>query len=471
MGGIVAYGAYVPYHRLERSAIGATLGSGGGQGTRAVASYDEDTTSMGVEAARIALADLSGGAGVERLYFATASPAYLDKTNAAAIHAALGLSPEAAAFDMGGAVRSGVGAFWAGAEARVPTVVVLSDIRVGLPGGSDERDGGDGAAAFLFDGDGDVPVLAEVVGEAVRSAEFIDRWRLPGDAVSRVWEERFGETVYLPLARGAFADALERAGLGPKDVDHLVVTGVHPRAVRSAAALTGVPAEAVVDDLTSVIGNTGTAHPGLVLADVLDRAGAGELIALLVLADGASVVLLRTTEALVSRRAARSVADQIAAGRPGLSYATFLSWRGFLPRQPPRRPDPRGPSAPAAYRSLHWKLAFTGSRCRTCAMVYLPPRRACASCGTIDEMDPAPLADVTGTVATFTIDELAYTPSPPLVGAVVDFDGGGRLRCQLTDVDPDELRVGDRVEMTFRRIVTAEGIHNYFWKARPRRHA
>ena len=24
-----------------------------------------------------------------------------------------------------------------------------------------------------------------------------------------------------------------------------------------------------------------------------------------------------------------------------------------------------------------------------------------------------------------------------------------------------------RVEMTFRRLFTADGIHNYFWKARP----
>ena len=34
MPGIVAYGAYVPYYRLQRGAIGAALGSGGGKGTR-----------------------------------------------------------------------------------------------------------------------------------------------------------------------------------------------------------------------------------------------------------------------------------------------------------------------------------------------------------------------------------------------------------------------------------------------------
>lgn len=84
-------------------------------------------------------------------------------------------------------------------------------------------------------------------------------------------------------------------------------------------------------------------------------------------------------------------------------------------------------------------------------------------------MSPAPMADVPATVTTYTIDRLAYSPSPPLVGAVLDFDGGGRFRCQLTDVSPDAVAVGDRVEMTFRRMSTARGIHNYFWKGRPAR--
>ena len=46
------------------------------------------------------------------------------------------------------------------------------------------------------------------------------------------------------------------------------------------------------------------------------------------------------------------------------------------------------------------------------------------------------------------------------------------LEAQLagaTDVDVADVAVGTRVEMTFRRLSTADGIHNYFWKARPAR--
>src|ERR671939_456635 len=101
-GGLIGYGAYVPYHRLERSRIRGSLGSGGGRGTRAVASYDEDATSMAVEASRIALAGLADRKAVRQLFFATASPPYLDKTNATAIHAALALPDDALAVDMVG---------------------------------------------------------------------------------------------------------------------------------------------------------------------------------------------------------------------------------------------------------------------------------------------------------------------------------------------------------------------------------
>jgi uncharacterized OB-fold protein len=79
------------------------------------------------------------------------------------------------------------------------------------------------------------------------------------------------------------------------------------------------------------------------------------------------------------------------------------------------------------------------------------------------------MGSVAGTIVTFTVDRLAYSQSPPVVFAVVDFDGGGRLPIELTDVDEDEIRVGGRVEPTFRRLFTADGVHNYFWKARPLR--
>src|SRR6202171_3634631 len=116
MPGLIAYGAYVPYHRLKRAEIAAVLGEGGGEGSRSVASCDEHPRSMAVEAGRHALRGLPHGVAPDRLLFATANPPYLDKTNANVVHAALDLSPRALAVDVGGWVPSGVGALLLAAE-------------------------------------------------------------------------------------------------------------------------------------------------------------------------------------------------------------------------------------------------------------------------------------------------------------------------------------------------------------------
>lgn len=468
MRGIISYGAYVPYHRLDRKAITEALGSGGGRGFRAVANYDEDTTSMGVEAGRAALASAPDGMRPGSLYFATADPAYLDKTNATAIHAALALDPSVFAADMAGAVRSGAGAFKAALDAREPALAVLSDIRTGLSGSGDETNGGDGAAAFVL---GEGPqVIAEYLGGASMTAEFLDRWRIPGQRASLGWEERFGEFVYVPLAKQALADGLKRTETTAEHLDSLVVTGVSPRAARSVIASAGVRKEAIADDLSATIGNAGTAQLGLMLANVLDGAQPNQLIAVLLLADGADMLLFRTTDAISNYRRGTTVAEQIASSRP-VSYNAFLTWREFLVREGPRRPDPDRPGAPPSFRDEDWKFGFSASRCNACGFRHLPPARVCLNCHAVDQMSHERIADLKATVATYTVDRLAFSPAPPLVAAVIDFDGGGRFNAELTDVDPDAIGIGDRVEMTFRRLYTAQNIHNYFWKARPVRKA
>ena len=468
MNGIVGYGVYVPYWRLDRKAIAEALGVSAGKGTRAVASYDEDTTSMAVEAARATLRAAPGVAPAA-VYFATAAPGYLDKTNATAIHAALTLDGSAAAFDMVGSVRSGAGALRAAVDAGRPTLAVLSDIRTGLPAGGDERDGGDGAVAFLCAPEqAGRPVLAGPVAHASATAEFLERWRLPGDTASRQWEERFGEHALVPLAEAAITEALKQAGVTIHQIGRLAVTGPHGRAAKRAAAAVGAKPESVADDLTGTIGHTGTAHAGLLLADALDRATPDQLILVVSLADGADATVWRATDAIAAGRPAVPVAKLIAGGGR-VSYASFLTWRGFLDREPPRRPDPQKPAAPPSLRAEAWKFGFIGSRCQACGVRHLPPQRVCLKCHAVDRMAEIPMADVPATIATFTVDRLAYSLSPPVVVVVIDFEGGGRFQCELTDVDPGAVRIGDRVEMTFRRLITAESVHNYFWKARPPR--
>jgi len=467
--GIVSAGAYVPRARLRRSEVAEFLGSGGGKGARAVASHDEDTTTMGVEAARTALR-AAPAAAVDALWFATASPAYLDKTNATAVHAALRLPADVPALDFGGALRSGIGALSSSLRSATTTLVVMADQRDGLPGGADESAGGDAAAALVLGEDSPgAPVVAQFLGGASATDEFLDRWRAPGEHRSKAWEERFGETRYLPLGLDVWVRALKAAGIEAGEVDHLVVTGMHSRASKalvSRLGKLGLHPDVAADDLSGSVGQAGTAHPGLVLASVLETAGPGETVVVLHLADGADGLVFRTTDAISDWSPVRTVAAQIESGA-ALPYGKFLAWRGMLNPEPPRRPEPQRVSAPAAWRSEDWKFGFVGSRDRTSGALHMPPARVSMKGGAVDDMEPAAMADLIGTVVTFTVDRLAYSPSPPIVFAVVDFEGGGRFPLELTDVDAEAVHIGDRVEMTFRRLFSADGIHDYFWKGRP----
>jgi hydroxymethylglutaryl-CoA synthase len=434
---LIGYAAYLPRYRLSSK--------------RVVASFDEDSTTMGFTAAAAAV---EGHSAPRNVYFATSTPAYADKTNATAIHAAMGLPSDAFVADLCGTGRSAIAA-WRLAAAN-GGLAVTADVRVGRPGSSDEKLGGDGAAALLF---GDGPAIAEIVASRSLTTEFLDRWRSPTSLTGEQWEERFGAEQYSELIRAGADRVLDDAGVA--GADHVVLACPNTAIVKRVAALV----KGLKSVTTSPIGFAGAADATIALCAVLDTAGAGETILVLSAVDGCDAVLLRTTDELLRSRQSRPVSEQRVGGL-SVNHLTYLSWRGLVELEPPRRPEPDRPAAPPSARAVGWKFGLTGSRCGMCGFVHLPPMSVCRGCGANEAMAPIPVAGLAGSVATYTIDHLAYSPSPPVVQAVVDVDGGGRCTLEVADAEPDKLRVGARVDFTFRRLFTAGAVHDYFWKAR-----
>jgi len=455
MAGIVRYSSYVPEFRLERGDIAAALGQKA-KGARTVAAYDQDTTTLAVEAA---LSFAPSCRTANSLWFATTAPAYVDKVNATAIHAALQLRSDIAAVDLGTSVRGGATAL--AAAARDGGLAVLADTRGGHVGGADERGGGDASAAFLF---GDDDVAAELVATASVTAEFLDRWRDRSDSGSSVWEERFGEERYLELLEQLLAQLCAR-GVNPTSVSRFAVASPNGRAVRSANKLLSGWTQTQAADARGldVLGNVGAAQPGLLLADLLDSADEGDTLLLVSLADGADAIVLRATAKLNAAKS-RTLREQLDGGT-SISYAQYLVWKGRVQGERPRRPDPDRPSAPYSWRNRDYKLALRGGRCRSCGAVAYPVPAVCHKCRE-KSFETVSAIGQRARVVTTTVDHLAFSPSPPLVSAVVSFEAGGRIQCELTDVRSAPL-VGDEVVPTFRRGATVDGIHNYIWKARP----
>ncbi|MEX0767806.1 MAG: OB-fold domain-containing protein [Microthrixaceae bacterium] len=475
MRGIISAAGYLPHWRLQREAITEVLGTSAGKGQRSVASYDEDSLTMAVEAGRHAIA-AARTTSPTALWFCTTSPTYAEKTNATIAHAALRLGPDVLAADAGSGLRGPSATLRSALYSTDPAVLLLAaDVRTGPAGSVDEKDGGDAAAALLIGEDSagsGSSVIAEFLGSGSATREFLDRWRSPGELRTRSWEDRFGEQRYAELAGQAWKAALKNAGVEVEQLSRVALVGPRPRACAALAKQLGAAGVEVIDSLASTVGFTGAAHPFLLLTSLIEQSEPGQVIAMLSMADGADAFIFRVTEAMTQAMSSASetavtVAEQVMNADNTLLYSKYLSWRQVLPMQPPNRPEPARMSAAAAERRLDWKYGFVGSRDRESSALHLPPARVSFVGGNLDDMDPAPMADVAATIATFTVDSLAYSPSPPVVFAVCDFDGGGRLPVELTDVRAAEVSIGMKVEMTFRRLNTSDEIANYFWKARP----
>ena len=88
-------------------------------------------------------------------------------------------------------------------------------------------------------------------------------------------------------------------------------------------------------------------------------------------------------------------------------------------------------------------------------------------CQTKDQFDPYTFYDKPAKVFSFSHDYVVQSVDPPTTVTFVDFEGGGRLMCDMTDRDPADIVVGMPLEMSFRKLYYVGGIYNYWWKCQP----
>jgi len=118
------------------------------------------------------------------------------------------------------------------------------------------------------------------------------------------------------------------------------------------------------------------------------------------------------------------------------------------------------------WREHKQNLKLYASKCKVCSFIQYPQRRVCLNCGTKDKMEDFKLSR-RGKIFTYTVEHLFPSLDPPLVMAVVDLEGGGRIFLQMTDCNPETVRIGMPVELTFRILHESGGFYNYYWKCRP----
>ena len=472
--GILAAGAYIPRLRLQRKAIvdaNRWFAPGLlslGKGERAICNWDEDSITMAVEAARDATIGRDRSE-IKYVYFASTTFPFLDRLNAGVVAEALSLPDDLAALDVASTQRCATSALAQALRGTETAIVIAADHRRTRAASSIELTAGDGAAALVV---GEGEPIAQLLARARSTVDFVDHFRTVESEYDYQWEERWiRDAGYMTIVPPVIARCLDEAALKASDVTHFCMPAMVPRVVGAVARAAGILEAAIVDNLTAVCGDTGAAHPLLMLVTVLERARPGDRILVVGFGQGADALLFECTrEIAVSGRLGS--AGYLARRREETNYPKFLAFNDLIEIERGMRSetDKQTPLS-SLWRNRDTVTGMIGGQCTVCGTIQFPITRVCVNpnCNGVDTQEPHPFAGKTGRVNSFTADRLTYSPDPPACYGMVQFDEGGRWMMDFTDVEADRLEVGMRMRMMFRikDIDAQRGFRRYFWKAAP----
>ncbi len=469
--GIIGVGGYLPRLRLDRAAVAAAhrwMAPGlksNAKGTRSMINWDEDVLTMAVEAGRSVLGRFPVGS-VGNLTLASTTLPFADRLNASVLAAALGLDAQLSSMDAAGSLRCGSSALLRAlrGDSGATSLIVASERRIPTPASTGELLAGDGAAAIAV---GHGEPLAVLRGSASETIDFVDHFRASGRDGDYGWEERWvREEGFLKLVPPVIRRALAEAGLQADQVDAFLMPAALMKVNQVVAKKAGIRPEAVADTLFETCGDTGAAHPLLMLARELESAPAGRKIVLVQFGSGCDVIVLET----VGQGRAATPAPWLTPGRVESNYFKYLSFTNQLALEWGMRAEMDNKTAlSAAWRGEEMVNRFAGGKCSACGTVQFPKSRVCVNpeCTAVDTQQSHVLLDEAAKVRSFTCDWLSYKPCPPFLFGHVEFASGARVMMEFTDCEPDELAVGVPLRMVF-RIKDADsqrGFKRYFWKA------
>lgn len=474
--GILRYGAYVPIRRLQRKAMVAANSwfngalKSQGKGERAMANWDEDSVTMAVAAARDCLGDFARD-DLAAVHLASTTLPFADRLNAGIVAGALNLAEGVAGHDHSASQRAGLSALADALNAGGgPILVTAAEKRRTKAASPLELSSGDGAAALLV-GEGDV--IAELVAHASRTVDFVDHYRGDGVAYDYTWEERWiRDEGYNKIVPATLKDLFAKAGIAGADIAHFCMPCTLAKVAGPIAKKAGIADTAVRDNLALVCGDTGAAHALVMFAHALENAKPGELILVVAFGQGCDALLFRAADKIASVKPARGVSGYLARKREETNYQKFLAFNDTIEMERGMRSElDKATALSSLYRNRATITGFVGGKCNVCGTLQFPKTNICVNpnCNAFHSQEPQPFSDLEGRIMSYTADNLTYSADPPACYGMVQFDAGGRVMIDFTDVTPDDIDVGKKMDMVFRikDYDGQRGFTRYFWKATP----
>ena len=473
--GILSYGAYLPRLRLQRKSIAAANTwfapglRGLAKGERAMANWDEDSITMSVEAARDCLAGRDRSR-IGQLMLASTTHPYDDRQNAGIAANALNLASSLAVLDVTGSQRAGTSALATalGSANGSEILVTAGEHRRTKAASPQEMNYGDGAAAILV---GKGKPIARLLAAHSETVDFVDHFRGADAEHDYAWEERWiRDEGYLKIVPRAIEGVLKAAGAKAESVTHFCMPCTLSRVGPAVAKRAGIAEGAVRDTLAAVCGDTGAAHPLLMLVHALQEAKSGDKILVASFGQGSDAMLFEVTDAIAQLPARRGVKGSLARRKEEQNYAKFLAFNDHVVLERGMRSETdKATPLSTLYRNRDMVTGLVGGKCRSCGTLQFPRGRYCVNpkCNALDSQDAQPFSDIPASVMSYTADSLTYSPDPPHYYGMVKFEGGGRMMADFTDIDAVEVGMPMRTMFRIKEYDPARGFVRYFWKAAP----
>ncbi|HLC47922.1 MAG TPA: hydroxymethylglutaryl-CoA synthase [Candidatus Norongarragalinales archaeon] len=296
--GIAGYGTYVPKMRIKVEEIASVWGKdarrvseGLGIREKAVASIDEDTATIAVEAAKRAVKSAKIDAkDINAIFVGSESKPYAVKPTATMVGAALNTSPHFTAADFEFACKAGTTAMQACmgmAESKMIKygLAIGADTAQGRPNDALEFSAGSGGAAFII---GRENLIAEIEGTYSYTTDTPDFWRRQHAEYPRHGGRFTAEPAYFKHVLAGAKGMMERMGTSAQDYDYFVPHQPNGKFPVRVAKMLGFEMGKVTPGLiTPFIGNTYSGSSIVGLCAVLDVAKAGDRILLVSYGSGA----------------------------------------------------------------------------------------------------------------------------------------------------------------------------------------
>ena len=108
------------------------------------------------------------------------------------------------------------------------------------------------------------------------------------------------------------------------------------------------------------------------------------------------------------------------------------------------------------WREIPQRYNIIGNKCGSCERIFFPPREACPHCRrkSFGKMEDIKLRGK-GEIVTYTIIHVgpeAFKEQVPYPIAIIKLEDGPQITAQIVDCNIDEVKIGMKVENTFRRI-------------------